>query len=230
MYFIVSTQQYFSIYFFFFFLEIKLDSNLELVREQTKLNGLKGIKLKYFGEKLNQLFTSKSAQKNVSENKIAEEINSKVDKNYCISYLDESIGCKNLLQDSDSRTLEKQSQFCTSNENNTESINFIGNSNIVIDSGYSSNEVSENIDDSNKHPNFTQAIDIPNSENSISRKRLNINITMDDIISLNKKLVIEQDKKKEAFVRFRAVIDPTKNVLAEQELAREISKDMFSEV
>lgn len=63
------------------------------------------------------------------------------------------------------------------------------------------------------------------------RQTVEINVTIADLYGY----VQESQERKsntgdELRVRFRAVIDPTKNQQAEQELSREISKDMFARV
>lgn len=62
------------------------------------------------------------------------------------------------------------------------------------------------------------------------RKSTIVDLTME---KLHKIILVRKEKRNQnekGNVRFRAVIDPSKNKQAEQELSREITKDMFSKV
>lgn len=62
------------------------------------------------------------------------------------------------------------------------------------------------------------------------RNTVNIVVTVADLREYMRKNQERKSKKEQSRVRFRALIDPSKNQQAEQELSREISKDMFSQV
>lgn len=63
-----------------------------------------------------------------------------------------------------------------------------------------------------------------------NRQVLEVSTTMADLREYTRRSLERENLAKEGRVRFRAVIEPSKNKLAEEELSREISKDMFAEV
>lgn len=63
-----------------------------------------------------------------------------------------------------------------------------------------------------------------------NRQVLEVSTTMADLREYTRRSLERKNLAKEGRVRFRAVIEPSKNKLAEEELSREISKDMFAEV
>lgn len=63
-----------------------------------------------------------------------------------------------------------------------------------------------------------------------NRQVLEVSTTMADLREYSRRSLERENLAKEGRVRFRAVIEPSKNKLAEEELSREISKDMFAEV
>ncbi|KAG8308221.1 hypothetical protein J6590_002307 [Homalodisca vitripennis] len=60
-----------------------------------------------------------------------------------------------------------------------------------------------------------------------NRSSVEVSLTMEDLRKRVKQLCDEEDGKEDSTVKFRAVIDPSRNKQAEEELSREISKDMF---
>lgn len=63
-----------------------------------------------------------------------------------------------------------------------------------------------------------------------NRQVLEVSTTMANLREYTRRSSEQENLAKEGRVRFRAVIEPSKNKLAEEELSREISKDMFAEV
>ncbi|RZF47591.1 hypothetical protein LSTR_LSTR012213 [Laodelphax striatellus] len=80
----------------------------------------------------------------------------------------------------------------------------------------------------------TEEFDSCVSSDSASRKSLSVSFSVDDLersfSRWRNEMEAEQEAIAKTFVRFRAIIDPSKNELAEKELSREITKDMFQKM
>lgn len=74
------------------------------------------------------------------------------------------------------------------------------------------------------------SIEIDTSVASKHRKSTEVEISLEQIKQRLKALQLQKFEKKKVKTRFYATIDPDKNAQAENELSREISKDMFSKV
>lgn len=74
------------------------------------------------------------------------------------------------------------------------------------------------------------SIEIDTSVAPKHRKCTIVEINLEQIKQRLKSLKLQKSEKKKAKTRFFATIDPNKNIQAENELSREISKDMFPRV
>ncbi|XP_050425416.1 mismatch repair endonuclease PMS2 [Adelges cooleyi] len=91
-------------------------------------------------------------------------------------------------------------------------------------------EADVDIVDSSSSNTPHKCIEIDKSSATASRREVVVRITIDEIEQRLKNLWSKEVKKRKAKTRFYAAIDPNKNKQAENELSKEITKTMFSQM
>ncbi|XP_075224160.1 mismatch repair endonuclease PMS2 [Lycorma delicatula] len=201
--------------------QMKIDNNLQLFQEKTKINELKDIDAQKYRERLHELFSLKFSSKNENVDK-EEEID-------CISEFEKCIpNDTNLITDD----LNHEPAICKKEKEKMSSYNKSKMLDDKTSISYNTTEASQNFNENDdcKYSSVTDSSCGKYSETKTIQKSKLINVTLNDIQKLQKEWVNQQNQSNVASIRFRALIDPSKNKQAEQELTREISKDMFSQM